>query len=159
MIATSAGTRTPRLSSSRINPRRGVVLVADDAVGGLRQDAVGQLGVRVLGGDAPRLLEHEGTAALARPVQRGEVAGQAALVAAGGRPGEEGDPSTALVQQVLGASQPAVEVVGRDEVIFERARQAAEVALDQDDGDPRLAARPEERLVLPGGLVLVAARA
>ena len=91
-------------------------------------------------------------------VQRGEIAGQPALVAAGRRAGEERDPPPALVEQVLGASQPAVEVVGRDEVVFERAGQAAEVPLDQHDGEPRLAARPEERLVLPARLVLVSRR-
>ena len=79
-------------------------------------------------------------------------------MAAGGRAGEERDPAPALLEQVPGASQAAVEVVGRDEVVFQRAGQAAEVALDQHDGDPRLAAGAEERLVLPARLVLVPRR-
>ena len=54
---------------------------------------------------------------------------------------------------MLRASQAAVEVVGGDQVKFERAAVAAEVALDEHDGDSRLRHGAEEGLVLPGRVV------
>ena len=139
-------------------PECGVVLVADNAIGTMGEDLVGQFPVGFLAVEARWLLQDDGTPAGPRVEQRREIAGQSALVAARRRAGEESDPTPSLVQQVVGASEPAVEVIGRHEVVFERAGEAAEIPLDQDDGQPRLAARPEERLVLRGGLGLVSRR-
>src|SRR5262249_17407534 len=62
----------------------------------------------------------------------------------------EGDPPPAGLEQVPGAPQPAVEVVGADQVPIEPARVAAEVALDEDDGQPRRPAGAQEPLGLEG---------
>ena len=50
--------------------------------------------------------------------------------------GDPGALDRSLSPESMKRLQAAVEVVGRDEVEFERAGAAAEVALDQDDGDP-----------------------
>ncbi len=85
-----------------------------------------------------------------------EVAGKATFMAAGRRPGEECDAAAAFVEQVPRASEAAIQVVGCDEIIFERAVDSAEVALDQDDHKPDLAARAEERFVLASRLICMA---
>ena len=51
---------------------------------------------------------------------------------------------------MLRAAEAAVQVVGGDEVVFERARVAAKVALHEHDRDPRLLAGAKEGLVLLG---------
>ena len=68
-------------------------------------------------------------------------------MAAGGRAGDEGDAATAEAEEVLGAAEAAVEVVGRGEVVLERPAGAAEVPLEEDDGQPCLAAGEDQGLV------------
>jgi hypothetical protein len=79
-------------------------------------------------------------------------------MAARRRPGEKRDPSPSQLDQMLSAPLPAVEVVGRNEVVLERARHSTDVALDQNDGKPSLAARSEEQFILVCGEVRVPRR-
>ncbi len=65
-------------------------------------------------------------------------------MAAGRGSGEERDPPPTLVEQMLRALKAAVEIVGRDEVVLNRAGEAAEVAFDQDDLEPGFTARRGE---------------